>query len=235
MRRIAGNPGFTIWFRLLTKGNIMQVTIKQSTIKAVSYAMAKKDIRYYLNGMLLQHNGEETRLVATDGHRLNMAVIEHESGLVCDLIEVIIPDTLIGQIIKAKAPRHDKRKEITITIDGDKIAATMPDGTQSIAKAVDGKFPDYQRVIPDSFSREISQFSPEYMGQAYDSVRAYLECDCYPEFLHSGSSVGGIVADNFLALVMPWRAAEMESDTSKFKTALRLPEIVGTSDTAKEI
>lgn len=210
----------------------MEIKIKQSTIKAVSFAMAKKDIRYYLCGMLLQHNGEETRLVATDGHRLNMAIIEHPNALTCDLIEVIIPDTLVNQITKAKAPRHDKVKKITLTIDGSKIAATMPDGTQSIALALNGKFPDYQRVIPDSFSREIAQFNPDYMGQAYDAIKTYLEHDCYPEFLHSGSSVGGIVADNFMALVMPWRATEIGSDTSKFKAALRFPEIVGADNTA---
>lgn len=39
------------------------ITISQNAIQAVAYAMAVKDIRYYLNGMLLQHNGQETRLV----------------------------------------------------------------------------------------------------------------------------------------------------------------------------
>ena len=100
----------------------------------------------------------------------------------------------------------------------------MPDGTQSIATAVDGKFPNYSRVIPDSFSGELAQYNPDYMGQAYDAVKAYLEVNCYPAFKHSGSGVGGMVADNFIALVMPWRETDMGSDTSKFKATMRAPE-----------
>lgn len=202
----------------------MQVTIPQSTIKAVSYAMASNDIRYYLNGMLLQHNGEETRLVATDGARLNAARINHNDVGLCDLVEVIIPDALIKIICKAKASRHSTRM-ITLTIDGDKVSASMPDGTESVAKAIDGRFPDYSRVIPESFSGESAQYNPKYMMDAVDSVRTYWGINgATPGLRHNGTNAGGISVDGFVAIVMPWRADVCNGSTAWAKAEMLKPE-----------
>jgi DNA polymerase-3 subunit beta len=203
----------------------MQVTIPQSTIKAVAYAMAANDIRYYLNGMLLQHNGEETRLVATDGSRLNAARIEHKDGILCDPIEVIIPDMLIKVICKAKAPRHDKSRMITLTIDGDKVSSAMPDGTESVAKAIDGRFPDYSRVIPESFSGESAQYNPKYMMDAVDSIRTYWGNNgATPGFCYNGTNAGGISVDGFVAIAMPWRADVCDSSAAWAKAEMLKPE-----------
>lgn len=52
------------------------IIIPQHAIHAVSFAMGNKDIRYYLNGMLIEHNGAETRMIATNGHRLHAALTD---------------------------------------------------------------------------------------------------------------------------------------------------------------
>lgn len=204
----------------------MQVTIAQSNINAVAYAMAKADIRYYLCGMLLQHNGEETRLVATDGHRLHAVRIEHKDGLTIDPVEVIIPDTLIRTICKAKASRNNKLPTVTITVDGNRISVLLPDGTESVATAIDGKFPDYSRVIPDSFNGECAQYNPEYVSDCYSAVRDYFRTkNAYAYFNHNGDGVGGIAVDGFMAIVMPWRADKCAEGMGAMKAEMRKPSV----------
>lgn len=202
-----------------------QITLKQSAIKAVSFAMAKNDIRYYLNGMCIQHNGEETRIIATDGHRLHMVRVEHKDGLVIDPIECIIPDTLVNTIIKAKASRHDKIREVILTIDGDKVSAVLPDGTEAISKLIDGKFPDYTRVIPESFNGQPAQYNIGYVSDIFAGHMAYHEVKRpLVGFNYNGDSCGGICYAGFCAIVMPLRAECIVSGLDFMKAPMRKPE-----------
>lgn len=202
-----------------------KITLAQSAIKAVSFAMAKNDIRYYLNGMCIQHNGEETRIIATDGHRLHMVRVEHKDGLVIDPIECIIPDTLVNTIIKAKAPKHDKLREVHITIDGDKVSAVLPDGTESIAKLIDGKFPDYTRVIPDSFNGQPAQYNCDYVSDIFAGHMAYHGVKTpLVGFSYNGDSCGGICYGGFCAIVMSLRAECVVSGLDTMRSAMRKPE-----------
>ena len=185
------------------------ITVPQSAIKAVSYAMAVKDIRYYLNGMLLQHNGQETRLIATDGHRLHAGIVKHKGGeLLPEIVQAIIPDALVKTMLKAKAKASKHvTKEIVITIEGDNINADLFDGTSVSAKAIDGKFPDYSRVIPDKFSGEAAQFNPTYLADAEAGAQAWGDMkNIKPTFNHNGTSSGFLAIDGFVAVVMTCRA-----------------------------
>ena len=197
----------------------IQFSIPQSAIKAVAYAMAVKDIRYYLNGMLMQHNGQETRLIATDGHRLHACIIKHKDAeLLPEVIEAIMPDSLVKTILKAKPGRYGS-KEITITIDGTRIQADLFDGTSASATAIDGKFPDYHRVIPSEFSGVPAQYNPEYLVDAELGAQAwYGNSKVAYCFSHNGDSAGGIALDGFVAIVMPRRAdATLSAPDAAFK------------------
>ena len=197
----------------------IQFSIPQSAIKAVAYAMGVKDIRYYLNGMLMQHNGQETRLVATDGSRLHACIVKHKDAeLLPEVIEAIIPDSLVKTILKAKA-RCRGTWGIQITIDGTRIQADLFDGTSASATAIDGKFPDYQRVIPTEFSGVVAQYNPEYLVDAELGAQAWLESGkATPCFCHNGDSAGGIALDGFVAIVMPRRAdATLSAPDAAFK------------------
>lgn len=199
-----------------------QFSIPQSAIKAVAYAMAVKDIRYYLNGMLMQHNGQETRLIATDGHRLHACIVRHKDvELLPEVVEAIMPDSLVKTILKAKPGRYGS-KEITITIDGTRIQVDLFDGTSASATAIDGKFPEYQRVIPTEFSGLVAQYNPEYLldaklgAQAWHGNNKSTYCFC-----HNGDSAGGIALDGFVAIVMPRRAdATLNAPDAAFRDAL---------------
>ena len=80
----------------------MHFDINQKDLRAVSLAMAVKDIRYYLQGVYIEANGAETRLIATDGHRLHM-VIQEESGPVVEPVTFIMPADMVKKCLTAKA------------------------------------------------------------------------------------------------------------------------------------
>jgi DNA polymerase-3 subunit beta len=109
----------------------------------VQYAMAQQDIRYYLNGLLMLVEGGELRAVATDGHRLAVATQEVAAREV-DRQEVILPRKTIIELSKLLADSDDP---VSIELSASQARFRF-DGVLLASKLVDGKFPDYQRVIP---------------------------------------------------------------------------------------
>lgn len=205
----------------------MKITIKQSTIKAVAHAMAKNDTRYYLNGMLVHTNGHDTRLVATDGHRMNFAIVERTT-LVEAPQKYIIPASLVSTICKCKAPRDNKKPEVTLTFHDGKVAAELPDGTEAVAKLVDGIYPDYNRVIPKTLSGEVAQYNPEYVFSAYKSIADYLGVKDHNFGLSMNGQNGcaAMACDGFAALIMPWRAETVTTIDSRLLSPIASPEPV---------
>lgn len=111
-------------------------------LQLVQFAMASQDIRYYLNGMLLVLEGKQLRVVATDGHRLSYA--ETELDMDAGTREIIIPRKTVVELSKLLADVDDA---VELRIGANQVTITLP-GTELVTKVVDGKFPDYQRVIP---------------------------------------------------------------------------------------
>lgn len=116
-----------------------------TALKFVSHAMAKGDIRYYLNAVLMSisEKGVAT-LVATDGHR--MATIDLQLGGSHSIGEFLLCRSGIVTLLKNfKSP---KNCEIELTINVDDVV-TFENGAQSqTVDLVDGKFPDWKRVVP---------------------------------------------------------------------------------------
>ncbi|MDD4972659.1 MAG: DNA polymerase III subunit beta [Paludibacter sp.] len=116
--------------------------VLKNLISMVQYAMAQQDIRYYLNGMLLVLNDNEITVVATDGHRLCLAA--DKLADTASKQEIIIPRKTILELTKLLTDTDD---QITITIFKNQIKFDIGN-IQLISKVIDGKFPDYNRVIP---------------------------------------------------------------------------------------
>lgn len=125
-----------------------QKTLKR-LLQLVQFAMASQDIRYYLNGMLLVLDGKQLRVVATDGHRLSYAETEMENEV--EAREIIIPRKTVIELSKLLS---DTDEPVELRIGANQVTITLP-GTELVTKVVDGKFPDYQRVIPASQPREL--------------------------------------------------------------------------------
>ncbi|MCB1846951.1 MAG: DNA polymerase III subunit beta [Halieaceae bacterium] len=126
-----------------------QFTVKQGQLKRLidrtSFAMAQQDVRYYLNGMLWEIRDKHLRVVATDGHRLAMCTLSGKIDA-SDDTQVILPRK--GVLELARLLLEDDA-DIAIVIGSNHIRATTQHFTFT-SKLVDGKFPDYQRVLPRS-------------------------------------------------------------------------------------
>ncbi|MEM9254468.1 MAG: DNA polymerase III subunit beta [Pseudomonadota bacterium] len=128
-----------------------RLTLKQGQLKRLidrtGFAMAQQDVRYYLNGMLWELDGNQLRVVATDGHRLAMCTlpqpvkVKGEGGT-----QVILPRKGVLELARLLM---DEGADIAIVIGSNHIRA-VTDAFTFTSKLVDGKFPDYQRVLPRS-------------------------------------------------------------------------------------
>ena len=115
----------------------------------VQYSMAQQDIRYYLNGLLLVVTGSEVRVVATDGHRLAYAA--EDIGGNHERLEVILPRKTVLELSRQLAD-NDEPLEVVLT----PTQAQFRFGDiELVSKLIDGKFPDYERVIPQNHTKVI--------------------------------------------------------------------------------
>jgi DNA polymerase-3 subunit beta len=125
----------------------LQFTCSQFLIKRLidrtSFAMAQQDVRYYLNGMLWEVEGNTLRCVATDGHRLAMCVRELDIDVPVKT-QAILPRK---GVIELSRLLSDQEAQVSLTLGTHHIRVETPDYTFT-SKLVDGKFPDYERVLP---------------------------------------------------------------------------------------
>lgn len=113
-------------------------------IEKTHFAMAAQDVRYYLNGLCLHLLDQRLKAVATDGHRLALSE--------CDLSErfedrqVLVPRKGVQELQRLL---DDSEAEVSLKLSGSQIALELG-GTSFVCKLIDGRFPEYQRVIPES-------------------------------------------------------------------------------------
>ncbi|KAF1056844.1 MAG: Beta sliding clamp [Pseudomonas delhiensis] len=113
-------------------------------IDRTSFAMAQQDVRYYLNGMLLEVGSGVMRAVATDGHRLAMCSLPGAVPEQQDRHQVIVPRKGILELARLLTEQDG---QVDIVLGQHHIRATTGEFTFT-SKLVDGKFPDYERVLP---------------------------------------------------------------------------------------
>ena len=170
---------------------------KLAWLKAVMLAAAKKDVRYYLNGVMVR-NGE---MAATNGH---MALIIKSESIKSDDEYIIDNDTLKMIVTSHKGIKCDNRVEVvdSMTTTGiNKIHITP----------VDGKFPDINRVIPQEPSGEIAHFNYEYLLACQKANGEFLDRKCtYIKIQHNGQSGAKFESEDedgnkLIGVVMPVR------------------------------
>jgi DNA polymerase III subunit beta len=128
--------------------SVPQKTLK-TLINQVHFAMAVHDIRYYLNGILFVAEGRQLTLVATDGHRLGLA----QSTLETDIPkqEVILPRKTVLELQRLL---KDEDTPIEMRFAGNQARFNFS-GMEFVTKLVEGKFPDYNRVIPKNHKNSV--------------------------------------------------------------------------------
>lgn len=132
-----------------TKIQIGQQTFK-ALLKQVEFAMAQQDIRYYLNGLLLEVEDTLLKVVGTDGHRLSFTSVTLPQSY--EKQEVILPRKTVLELIKLL---DDSEEEVEIEFNKAQIHFSFAN-VQLTSKVIDGKFPDYNRVIPNGHRNQFT-------------------------------------------------------------------------------
>jgi DNA polymerase III subunit beta len=129
-----------------TTVNLTQKKLR-NLLQLVQYGMAQQDIRYYLNGLLLVVEDSKLILVATDGHRLAYASAELPGS--SERTEVIIPRKAVLELTKLLA---DSDENVEVNLLANQVRFSFG-GIELVSKVVDGKFPDFTRVIPTNYKK----------------------------------------------------------------------------------
>jgi len=133
----------------------------KSLIDKVSFSMAQQDVRYYLNGMLFEVSPEHLRLVATDGHRLAMTTLD-TANLSAENFQAILPRKGVLELSRMLS---DGEEKISLGLGSNHVCVTAP-GYKFTSKLVDGKFPDYERVLPRN-AEKIIESGREQLKQSF--------------------------------------------------------------------
>jgi DNA polymerase-3 subunit beta len=118
-------------------------------IDKTHFSMAQQDVRYYLNGMLLEAEGKTLRAVATDGHRLSLCETALETK-VATRQQVIVPRKAVGELQRLLGSEGN----IELLIGTNHVRATIGD-VRFTSKLIDGRFPEYGRVIPSAPTKAV--------------------------------------------------------------------------------
>ena len=188
----------------------MKITIDHAIIKALLTAAPKKDIRYYLNGICVDASKETVVLVATDGHMMISFPVS------ADAIEnringqFIIDRVDLDAIKPAKAGKHT----LPLVIEVDEKGYTISGATKAVNTLVDGKFPDWRRVVPQTLSGELAQFNLELLSRIDDIRKTLGRGACDATIHHNGKSCAQVTGlhPDALMLVMPCRSNDAQGD-----------------------
>ena len=183
----------------------MKINVKLSALRAISQFSADQDIRYYLNTVRVEADKDRTILTATDGHCLGIHRTLRADNE-CDKVTILIP----LDAVKMLKPAKNKLDAAVIeTEDGLKGTISVIGGMTIGWTAVDGKFPDIARVIPQSCSGEPAQINPAVLAK-FAAANKLFGKTWAPKIWHNGTSGAAVTLQepDFFGVLMPYRDPE---------------------------
>lgn len=178
-----------------------KITLQRDILKAVSRFMAKEDIRYYLNGVKVEVHRAVAYLVATDGHRFAVARVKGSPAEPWEPCEAIIPGEDVAAVLK-RGSAADRKLPVILTVEGDSFEFDAC-GAITGGRPIDGRFPDWRKVIPAKVSGEVAQFNTEYLMECHRAA-ADLGSKHSPGIGHNGNGAALLeLRADVLAVVMP--------------------------------
>jgi len=187
----------------------MQVNLKY--LQALAKHIApKSDIRYYLNGVLIEVTEAGRFYAATDGHKL-VVIREARQETDTDGQWILPRDVILG--IKMKKAGRNPVEHAELETDGAKAKLDYC-GTGTVFAFIDGKFPDWRRVVPTATTGEIAQYNPDLLLAVRDCAAAAVGIGRYSglHMAHNGPGPGlyQCASPDFIGLVMPLRLNKSE-------------------------
>lgn len=212
----------------------MKIQISTNIFIAASLFRGIEDVRYYINGLYLETGINGARLVATDGHQLAVTKIDGEFPVA----SITIPGSLAHAVkAKAKSPKF-----ITLEFaeggqqfadqDNAKIVFTPRDitltfgDTTTTANELEGRFPDYRRVVPREVDSTLAQYDPRLVSRI-DKACTLLGYKFFVGIAPNGNSSGlSVIDDSFLVVTMPFKATPNTTSPSWVQAPLYATEPV---------
>jgi DNA polymerase-3 subunit beta len=118
-------------------------------LEKTHFSMAQQDVRYYLNGLLIETDGEHLRAVATDGHRLALSQVELDGKKMPEQ-QVIVPRKGVLELQRLMSGEGD----VDLQLGSNHVRIEL-EGIRFTSKLIDGRFPEYERVIPQDTSNQL--------------------------------------------------------------------------------
>ena len=181
------------------------ITIKKEHLKAVSLFAAKaSEGRYYLNAVHIESDGKDTRLVATNGHILGMTLIDVE----LPVLSLIIPLEAVVSALKIKTDEYVITYQDNQEAGADQgMQGTIEAGSQSISfTSINTKYPDINKVIPDSVNNEAACFHPALVETIAKAAKLLKGGEVY---IHNNGTGAAIVKlsnyFDFFGVIIPCR------------------------------
>ena len=187
----------------------MQFSILRKQLKGMSRIAAKSDIRYYLNGLHVVQDNRGTYIEATNGHMLGRLLIDETP--IANPCSVILP---LDSVKSLAATGKKGNESLCFTVDGVKVTVINPDSSSMVFQAIEGKFPDCDRVVPSVVSDsglEPSTYNPEYIQAFYDcanDLRGHKSTGISVQIKQRGNDSGIVNIDSeplFVGIIMPMR------------------------------
>ncbi len=129
----------------------LPANVFKQALARTAFAMAQQDVRFYLNGLLLDSDSEKLKTVATDGHRLAKTECILASRSTEAVIQAIVPRKAITELNHII---EDTDNEITVSFNQNHIRVEL-DSVIFTSKLIDGRFPDYEKVIPKNQDKSL--------------------------------------------------------------------------------
>ncbi|HYW05205.1 MAG TPA: DNA polymerase III subunit beta [Gammaproteobacteria bacterium] len=145
---------------------LLGLDVSQASLKRLcgqtAFAMAHQDVRYYLNGLLMEFRPEGLRAVGTDGHRLALCDVECTTGAgESEPRQVIVPRK---GVVELQRLLGDDDQPARLEVSTNHVRVTLGD-LRFTSKVIDGRFPDYERVIPRDGDKRV-QVDRQVLRQA---------------------------------------------------------------------
>ena len=161
------------------------LTVAQGTLAKLldktHFSMAQQDVRYYLNGLLLETGKKHLRAVATDGHRLALCEVELDDKKMPEQ-QVIVPRKGVLELQRLLGDDGDLEIEL-----GSNHVRIQLEGIRFTSKLIDGRFPEYERVIPQDTSNQLTADREAFRGalqrtailsnEKYRGIRLIIKSD----------------------------------------------------------
>lgn len=177
----------------------LEFSLSRDAIRAVSHFSASKDVRYYLNGVLIECRDGKVTAAATDGYVLG--IYRFPETITAPDFEIIVPDEIISRIKRSKFA-------LFLTCHGEQWAI-VDAGLKTEFNPIDWKFPDWRRVVPRETDNTCGSYSLDLLYQFSRAAKEFGSNGAKVQVHQNGGGSAALVTlyatDDFLGVIMPKR------------------------------